>query len=131
MNIDIFLQSSPAVIIHSLVAFGALGLGITMFVRKKGTKSHKLIGRMFILLMALTAFSSLFIRMINDGSFSFIHLFVPLTAFAIWETIYFIRKGNITRHKRAVQGLFFGALLIPGILSFLPGRTMWHVFFGG
>lgn len=131
MNIDILLGSSPAIIMHTAAAFAALGLGIAMFVRRKGTRSHKIIGRFFILFMAATAFSSLFIRMINDGRFSFIHLFVPLTAFAIWETIHFVRKGNITRHKRAVKGLFFGALLIPGFLSFLPGRTMWHVFFGG
>lgn len=131
MNIDIFLQSSPAVIIHTLVAFIALGLGVTMFVRRKGTPSHKVIGRLFILFMAVTAISALFIRMINDGRFSFIHLFIPLTFFAIWETIHFVRKGNIRRHTRAVKGLFFGALMIPGILSFLPGRTMWHVFFGG
>ena len=131
MNIDILLQSSPAIIIHTLVAFISLGLGITMFVRRKGTKSHKMMGRLFVLFMAVTAISALFIRMINEGHFSFIHLFVPLTFFAIWETIHYVRKGNIQRHKRAVKGLFFGALLIPGILSFLPGRTMWHVFFGG
>jgi len=33
------------------------------------------------------------------------------------------------RHKRAVKGLFFGALLIPGVISFMPGRTMWMLFF--
>lgn len=131
MNIDIFLNSSPAIIIHTGFAFAALGLGTAMWLRKKGTKSHKMIGRFFVVFMAVTAFSALFIRMINDGSFSFIHLFVPLTFFAIWETFYYIRKGNIKSHKRAVKGLFFGALLIPGVLSFLPGRTMWHVFFGG
>ncbi len=131
MNIDIFLNSSPAVIIHTLVAFTALGVGIAMWLRRKGTKSHKMLGRVFLLMMIITATSAIFIRHINDGQFSFIHLFVPLTFFAAWETVHFVRKGNIKRHKRAVKGLFFGALLIPGFLSFLPGRTLWMVFFGG
>lgn len=130
MDIDFFLGSSPAVIIHTFVAFGSLAIGTAMWLSRKGTKQHKLMGRLFVLLMAVTAFSALFIRYINDGKFSFIHLFVPLTFFAIWETIYYVRKGNIKHHKRAVKGLFFGALLIPGVLSFLPGRTMWMVFFG-
>ncbi len=130
MDIDFFLGSSPAVIIHTFAAFSSLAIGTAMWLSRKGTTPHKLMGRLFVLLMAVTAFSALFIRYINDGTFSFIHLFVPLTFFAIWETIYFVRKGNIKRHKRAVQGLFFGALLIPGVLSFLPGRTMWTVFFG-
>jgi len=101
-----------------------------MFIRKKGTPSHKMIGRMFVVFMLVTAISSLFIRQINNGSFSLIHLFVPLSFYAIAELFYYIRKGNIKKHEKAVKGLFFGALLIPGFLSFIPGRTMWHVFFG-
>ena len=131
MNIDLFLQAKPAIIIHSLCAFIALGLGIVMFARRKGTPSHKMIGRVFVLFMAVTALSALFIKGLNGDKFSWIHLFVPLSFYAIWELFYHLRKGNIEKHKKAVQGLFFGALLIPGALSFLPGRLMWHVVFGG
>ncbi len=131
MNINILLESPPAIIIHTGFAFAALGLGIAMWLRTKGTKSHKIIGRLFVGCMAITAFSALFIRYINDGKFSFIHLFVPLTFLGIWQAIYYIRKGNVRLHVNAVKGMFFGALLIPGALSFLPGRTMWHVVFGG
>lgn len=131
MNFDILFNASPAIIAHTFCAFAALFLGIAMWVRRKGTKSHKYLGRLFALMMALTAFSAIFIRQINDGSFSWIHLFVPLTFFALWETFHYIRKGNVKKHRNAVMGLFFGALLIPGIISFLPGRLMWHVLFGG
>lgn len=130
MNLDIFFDAPPVIIIHSLAAFLAFGLGILMFVRKKGTKSHKMIGKVFAVLMAVTAFSAIFIRLINDGAFSFIHIFVIVTFVALFQTFYHIRKGNIAGHKSAVKGLFFGALLIPGALSFLPGRLMWVVFFG-
>ncbi|MGJ8564497.1 MAG: DUF2306 domain-containing protein [Alphaproteobacteria bacterium] len=130
MNVDIFLGASPVIIIHTLCAFAALGTGIAVWRARKGTKAHKALGRIFVMLMAVTAFSAIFIRLVNKGQFSFIHLFVPLTFFAIWQAIYYIRKGDIRRHKKAVKGMFFGALLIPGILSFLPGRLMWMVFFG-
>ena len=129
MNAEYFTQASLAVQIHIIVAFSALIFGIVMFTRPKGDPLHKAMGKLFLVFMILTATTAIFIRQINDGSFSWIHLFVPLTFFAAWETIHFVRKGNIVRHKKAVTGLFFGALLIPGFLSFLPGRTMWMIFF--
>jgi len=131
MNFEILLSSSPAILIHTFAAFTALFLGIIMFIRRKGTPSHKIIGRLFVLFMAVTAISALWITGINGKYWSWIHLFVPLSFYAIWELFYHLRKGNIEKHKKAVQGLFFGALLIPGIIAFLPGRRLWHVFFGG
>ena len=130
MHLDVFFGAPLVIIIHTLCAFGALALGIIMFARKKGTTSHKMIGRLFALLMALVAISAIFIRQINDGAFSFVHIFVVVAFIALFETFYHIRKGNIKKHKSAVKGLFFGALLIPGIISFFPGRLMWVVFFG-
>jgi uncharacterized membrane protein len=126
MNTEYFIQASFALQVHMLVALGALVLGVIMFSRKKGTWAHKMTGRVFAFLMLLTA---IFIRQLNQGGFSWIHIFVPITFFALFETFFYIRKGNVKKHKRAVTGLFFGALLIPGLFSFMPGRTMWMLFF--
>jgi uncharacterized membrane protein len=129
MNLEYFTQASLAIQIHIAVAVGALLLGIIMLVRRKGGPSHRLIGRGFMVLMLATATSAIFIRELNDGSFSWIHIFIPLTFFTAWEAIHYVRKGNIKRHRHAVLGLFFLALLIPGVFSFMPGRTMWMIFF--
>lgn len=130
MNWSAFTEASLVIQIHWMAALLALGVGVIMLVRKKGTPSHKMVGRLFILLMLVTAISSFWIREINRGSFSWIHIFIPITFFASWEAIHYIRKGNIERHKRAVIGMFFGALLIPGLFTLLPGRRMWMLFFG-
>lgn len=131
MNWDAFEGAGLAVYVHLVAALLALSLGIIMWLRPKGTASHKLIGRSFIGIMLVTAISSFWIREINRGSLSWIHIFIPITFFASWEAIHYIRKGNIKRHKRAVKGMFFGALLIPGLFTFVPGRRMWDLFFGG
>lgn len=131
MNIDLFINARPVVIVHTLCAFVALFIGIAMFLRKKGTASHKLLGKIFVGFMAVTAFSAIFITGLNGKYWSFIHIFVPVSFYAIWELFHYVRKGDIKKHEKAVKGLFFGALLIPGLLSFLPGRLMWHVVFGG
>ena len=130
MKLDYILNASPAIQIHLLAAFTALFLGCVLWFRPKGTRSHKMIGRGFAMLMLVTAFSAIFIRQINEGGFSIIHLFVPLTFLGVWQAVTRIQKGNVKGHKRAVKGLFFGALLIPGLLSFAPGRHLWHMFFG-
>ena len=97
--------------------------------RRKGMPSHKMIGRVFAVLMIVAATSAIFIRTINQGSFSWIHIFVPITFIGLYQAISAVRKGDIIRHRRHVKGLFFGALLIPGIFAFMPGRTMWMLFF--
>jgi len=130
MKPEYILEASPVVQIHLVGALAALTLGIVMGLRPKGTRSHKMIGRSFIVFMLVTAISSYWIRDLNRGNLSWIHIFIPLTLFASWQTIYYIRKGDVTRHKRAVTGMFFGALLIPGLFSFAPGRRLWLVFFG-
>ena len=130
MRLDILWAAGPAVIIHTLCALAALGLGIAMFLRKKGTPSHKVIGKIFVLFMAITALSALFITGLNGEHWSWIHLFVPLTFYSIWELFRWVREGNIKKHEKAVRGLFFGALLIPGIIAFMPGRRLWYVVFG-
>ena len=130
MGIEYFFAASLAIKIHIIAALVALGLGITIFTGRKGTSRHKALGKVFLVFMLATATSAIFIRQINNGGFSWIHIFVPVTFFAAWETVYYIRKGNIRRHRNAVTGMFFGALLIPGLLSMLPGRLMSVIIFG-
>lgn len=130
MRLDILFDAGPAVIIHTICAFMALGLGIAMFLRKKGTPSHKVVGKIFVGFMAVTALSALFITGLNGKYWSPVHLFVPVTFYAIWGLFHHIRSGKVVRHEKAVRGLFFGALLIPGAIAMMPGRSLWHVIFG-
>lgn len=130
MKLEYIIEASPAIQIHAATAFVALGLGIVMWLRPKGTTGHKFVGRAFVVLMIITALSAVFIRQINNGSFSWIHIFVPVTFLGAWQAITRIRRKNVKGHISAVKGMFFGALIIPGIFSFMPGRTLWMVFFG-
>lgn len=134
MNISAVTNASPAIQIHLAVAVLALILGCLMWARKKGTKSHKMIGRAFVGLMVLAALSAVFINQINpDGPFGFslIHIFVPITLISSWHVVSSARSKKFKAHQKHVRNLFFFALLIPGFFSFMPGRTMWHLFFGG
>ena len=40
------------------------------------------------------------------------------------------RRHDVPGHRRAMLGLFGGALVIAGIFTFYPGRIMYEVVFG-
>ena len=130
MNWTAVSEASTVIQIHLVTALAALLFGIIMWVRPKGTKSHKFVGRLFVAMMVVTAISAYFIRSLGNGSFSLIHIFVPITLIGSYFIVSSIRKGDLKAHKTHVRNMFFAALLIPGAFSFLPGRTMWMLFFG-
>ena len=40
------------------------------------------------------------------------------------------RRHNVIGHKRGMIGIFIGALVIAGLLTFVPGRIMHAVLLG-
>lgn len=118
-----------AIMLHVSTVLPAIPLGAYLLLARKGTKRHKQLGKLWIALMVATALSAVFIK--TSGHFSPIHIFVPLTLIGAWKTISTARAGNMTGHKKQIMGLYFGALMIPGIVAFaLPGRLMNMLMFG-
>lgn len=119
-----------AVVVHLISVLPAIPLGIYVLLTRKGGARHRLLGKIWMALMASTAISALFIRMLNHGAFSWIHLFVPLTLVAAWAAIAAARAGNIAQHRRRLVGMFLGAMVVPGLFAFSPGRVMAIWAFG-
>lgn len=130
-NFGAFLKAPFVIQLHASTAIGALVLGTVQMFAPKGTIPHRAVGYVWAVLMVTTAISAIFIRQINDGGFSFIHIFVPLTLMAVYGMIANARRGLINKHRNAVYGAFFGALVIPGLFAFMPGRLMHVMVFGG
>lgn len=125
------IAAAPTVVqIHLTAALTALAIGIVLMARVKGTALHKLLGWTWVLAMGTTAVSSLFIRELNPGHFSFIHLLSGWTIVGLPGAVYAIKRGKVAAHRRAMTGMFVGGLLIAGLFTFIPGRLMWSVFFG-
>lgn len=119
-----------ALTVHLATVIPAIPLGAYVLLRRKGGPGHRLLGRIWLGLMVATAISTIFIRNVNDGSFSFLHIFTVMTFIAVPQAIVSARRGRIEEHKRHIRNFYLGALLIAGLFSFLPGRTMWHWAFG-
>jgi len=125
------LARQPWVIqLHIAAALSALLLGTVQLVGIKGTGVHRLIGWTWVVAMLTVAISSLFIRQLNPGSFSLIHLLSGWTLIALPMALFAIRRGRVARHASGMTWTFIGGLIIAGAFTFLPGRLMWEVFFG-
>jgi uncharacterized membrane protein len=127
-RLDLVLAASPIIQLHIVGALTALAIGTVLLIGIKGTQVHKILGWVWVVAMALTAVSSLFIRQANHGAVSYIHLLSGWTIVALPMAIYAIKRRKLAMHRRMMTGLFVGGLIIAGLLTFLPGRLMWSVF---
>ncbi len=128
-RLDLILQAPPAVQIHLAAVLTAFAIGVVLLIGVKGSLMHRTLGWTWVLAMMTGAVSSLFIRIINHGSLSFIHLLSGWTIIVLPFAVYAARRHNIRMHARVMTSLFTGGLLLAGLLAFIPGRLMWEMVF--
>ena len=126
----LFNEAQP-IPLHAIMAMIAIILGGIQLSMKKGGPIHKLLGRIWVGLMMFVAISSLFIHKTKMwGDYSPIHLLSLWTIFSLGLGIYFVRVGNIKRHKQVMIGLYFFALILTGFFTLMPGRVMHQILIG-
>jgi uncharacterized membrane protein len=117
------------VAIHLAAAILSLIVGALVLARTKGTRSHKMFGRLWVGLMLAVALSSFWILEIRDGAgFSVIHLLSAWTLVSLALAVYFIRRGNVRAHKGFMIGTFLG-LAGAGLGALAPGRALYLFLF--
>ena len=126
----LFNETHP-IPIHAIMAMIAIILGGIQLSMKKGGPIHKLLGRIWVGLMLIVAITSFFIHEIKFwGAYSPIHLLSLLTIFTLGLAIYYVRIGNIIRHKQTMIALYFFALIVAGFFTLMPGRVMHQILIG-
>lgn len=108
-------------------------IGTYMMFARKGSPHHRLLGKIYMVLMLTTAVITLFMggtgssRFLNH--FSFIHLFSLLTLYSVPSAYFAARSHNVKKHAGNMIGLYVGGLLIAGAFTFAPGRLLHTWFF--
>jgi uncharacterized membrane protein len=130
MNWELIGREPLAIQIHLVTVVPAFFLGTWLiFFSGKGSRYHRVLGSIYLVLMTITAIAAAFIRSLNPGQLSWIHIFVPVTLFGVVSAIWRIRQKDVAGHKAAMLGVYFGGLIIAGSLTFYPGRLMYRLFF--
>lgn len=119
-----------AIWLHVAVVLPAVPLGAWILWRPKGTPSHKFAGRIWAILMLVTAIDSYWLRTLDSGSgLGPIHLLSALTLVSVPMGIFYIRRGDVAAHIRAMRGNYVG-LCIAGAAALIPGRFLGALIFG-
>jgi uncharacterized membrane protein len=117
-----------AIAIHLATVIPAVPLGAYVLLRPKGDALHRMLGKIWALMMLVTSVVSFWVRGAT-GDIGPIHIFSVVTLISIPLAIYHIRKGNVIGHKRAMTGPYIG-LIAAGLFALVPGRMLGHMIFG-
>ncbi len=137
MNFQLMLDAPLAVQLHFFTIVPAFFIGGWLLIfSTKGAKLHRLFGKIYLVLMMVTATAAIFIKAVVGPTISImglrlglIHLFIVLTYAGAFNAIRGVQLGDIRRHKNAMIGTYVGGLLIAGAFTFVPGRLMYDMFF--
>jgi uncharacterized membrane protein len=132
MSLAPLLDAAPAIELHAFAAMTAFALGVVQLSAPKGTLPHRTIGWIWVTLMAVVGLSSFWIHQLRLwGPWSPIHLVSIFTLAMLPLAVWAAHRHAVDRHRRAMTGLFFVALVIAGLFTLMPGRIMHKVVFGG
>jgi uncharacterized membrane protein len=119
---------------HLVTVVPCMVMGAALFLMKKGTKIHKTIGKVYMILMMITGIITLFMpAKVGPQLFShfgWIHSFSVLTLYSAPRAYFAIRAGNVKAHQYSMIGLYVGGILIAGSFTLVPGRFLHDLFFG-
>ena len=116
---------------HFILAVSAIGLGLVNLASAKGTPRHRFIGWCWMVTMTYVTVSSFWIRELDHGDFSWIHLLTVWTMISMVVAIVSIRRGNVRMHAGFMIGTMMGAFIAGGF-AMMPGRFISHLFgYGG
>jgi uncharacterized membrane protein len=135
MTLEPLLNAPFAIKLHVATVVPAALIGTwQIFFSTKGAPWHRALGYIYMTLMLITATTTLWVHsLMRNGPFyglSPIHLLIPLTYFGVYAALRGAWAHDIRRHKRAMLGVYVGAILLAGGLTFLPGRITYTTFFG-
>ena len=131
MTLVPLLAADGAIRLHAFAAMAAFILGAVQLGAPKGTIPHRTIGWVWVALMLAVSVSAFWIHTIRLwGPWSPIHLLAIFTLVMLPVAVLHARRHRIQQHRIAMLSLFFGALVIAGLFTLLPGRIMSTVVFG-
>lgn len=129
-DMALLAAQTPAIKIHLAAALMALMLGAVLMLRRKGRAFHRAAGWVWVVLVSVTAGSTLFITGLNHGKWSLLHLFTGWVLLVLPLGVIWARRRNVARHRRTMMGLFYGGFAINLVFALIPGRLLWSLFLG-
>jgi uncharacterized membrane protein len=121
------IDSAPLLILaHAAVGVSAVVLGGLVVFRRKGTFTHRVLGRLWAALMYFMAIGSFWIQ--SDGHFSWIHGLSAMMIVSLTYAIWAVKTGRTRGHRIAMTSNYVG-LCVTAAFTLLPHRLMGQLVF--
>lgn len=125
------MEKAFVLAIHIGLAITALFLGGVIAAMRKGTVRHRLLGRVWAVIMlavAATSFAFPAERLLIVGGLSYLHILALATFLMLPLAVWAVRSGRTLLHRRLMLTLY-ALLCITGIAAmFMPGRFLHQLF---
>lgn len=119
---------------HLGTVLPAFLIGAYLLANNKGTPIHRLLGKVYMCLLLVTAVISLFMPAVVGPSFlshfGFIHLLSFLVLYSVPTAYLAARNGNIRKHKAHMIWMYILGILVAGGFALLPGRLLYKSLIG-
>ena len=113
----------PLLVSHIFAAsVGVLLGGYQLWRRPRGDARHRLLGRVWVALMAWTSVSSFWIRDLNEGAFSWLHVLSVVTVVSLVLGVWRARAGDIRGHMGPMIGSWIGSTIALVFAVAIPAR---------
>lgn len=99
---------TPLIAAHAFAALTALVLGGWQLFAAKGGGRHRVTGRVWVAAMLFVAVSSFWIKDLNPGQFSFLHVLSVVTIVTVSLGVWNARAGRIAAHRSNMIGSYLG-----------------------
>lgn len=132
MKFELIQQASLPIKIHLFVALLAIVIGGYQLFSVKGTKIHRILGTVWIVMMLIISISSFWIKGLYNlfWGFSPIHLLSVFVITQMAAGFYYAKTHQIVKHGKTMAGTYFYGLILADIFTLTPGRLLFKVFFG-
>lgn len=131
------MQLTPIIAIHMAAALAAVVTGPVALWARRGPhprpRLHRAFGYAWVAFMVATAVSAVFIRdfrLPNIAGYTPIHVLVPIVFATLGGAFWALARGDVRRHRIAMRSLYFGACIVAGGFTLLPGRLLGQQLWG-
>ena len=123
------MELSLPITIHLVTVIPAVILGTTNLVLQKGTTLHRVIGRIWVVLMLCASLVSFAIT--TAGGYSWIHILSVITLVSVILGFFAIRRRRRRWHVGCMTGAYVGSLIAGLFAVVLPGRVLYQYLVAG
>ena len=119
--------------LHLATVVPAFFLGGLQFLKRKGTATHRSLGKVYMACMLATGFITLAMparvgpQLLSH--FGVIHIFSLMALISVPTAYFAARRGEIKIHRASMISLYIGGILIAGAFAFSPGRMLHEWLF--